>query len=220
MLAASGDDSRLPAWLPPDARAQVRYEARVSLETAPWVARFFEARDVFRTFTDAEFRPIVHLREIREGRRRVDQAVFHDGESGVVRIVPPEAASIEAGPGFRAPQDHRDPIAAYLLVRTLPLAPGTEVAMPVNDMGRNLTLQSGPLRAETIEWQGRQVSTLRMHPALVQRVQRRAPPEIDLWLSADDRRLPLRIDVAAGFGRVRVELVDTRQASGSGVPPT
>ncbi len=220
VLAASGDDQRLPGWLPADARARVRHEARVSLATAPWVARFFEARDVFRTFTDAEFRPIVHLREIREGRRRVDQTVLHDGAGGVVRIVPPDAAHVEAGPGFRAPRDHRDPLSAYLLVRTLSLAPGMEIAIPVNDMGRNLTLKSGPLQAETIEWRGSRVPTLRMQPALVQRLPRRAPPEIDLWLSADGRRLPLRIDVAAGFGRVRVELVETRQVTVRGVPST
>ena len=107
-------------------------------------------------------------------------------------------------------------MAAFLLVRTLALADGGEVAIPVNDMGRNLTLQSGPLAAETIEWRGQQVRALRMRPALVQRVQRRAPPAIDLWLSADQRRLPLRIDVAAGFGRVRVELIETH----SGVPRT
>lgn len=210
VLDAQGSDARLPGWLGQEARARIRYEARVSLETAPWVARFFEARDVFRTYMDAEFTPIVHLREIREGRRQVDQAVFHDGASGVVRVVPPEAATVEAGPGFRAPQDHRDPIAAFLLVRTLPLAAGMAVAVPVNDMGRNLTLQSGPLAAETLEWRGRTQRALRMRPTLVQRVQRRAPPQIDLWLSDDARRLPLRIDVAAGFGRVRVELVETR----------
>ena len=216
VLAATGSDARLPRWLSAADRARIRYEARVSLETAPWVARFFEARDVFRTFTDAEFRPIAHLREIREGRRQVDQSVFHDGAGGVVRVVPPDATTVEAGPGFRAPPDHRDPIAAFLLVRTLALAAGSEVAIPVNDMGRNLTLQSGPLAAETIEWRGQQVRALRMRPALVQRVQRRAPPAIDLWLSADQRRLPLRIDVAAGFGRVRVELIETH----SGVPRT
>jgi len=210
VLAARGTDTPLPGWLPAEHRARVAYEARVTVETAPWVARFFEARDVFRTYTDTEFRPIVHVREIREGRRRVDQAVFHDGARGVVRVVPPEASTVEAGPGFRAPQDHRDPIAAFLLMRTLPLAPGVEVAMPVNDMGRNLTLQSGPLTTETIEWRGRTVRALRMRPVLVQRVQRRAPPVIDLWLSDDGRRLPLRIDVAAGFGRVRVDLVDSR----------
>jgi hypothetical protein len=210
VLAANGADPRLPRWAGPADRARIRYEARVSLETAPWVARFFEAKDVFRTFTDDQFRPIVHLREIREGRRRVDQSVFHDGEHGVVRVVPPDATSVEAGPGFRAPTDARDPIAAFLLVRTLALAAGVEVAVPVNDMGRNLTLQSGPLQAETIEWRGQRVPALRMRPALVQRVQRRAPPAIDLWLSADERRLPLRIDVAAGFGRVRVELIETR----------
>lgn len=210
ILEASGGDARLPPWLHAADRTRIRYEGRVSLETAPWVARFFEARDVFRTYTDAEFRPIVHLREIREGRRKVDQSVFHDGDDGVVRVVPPSASSVEAGPGFRAPQDHRDPIAALLLVRTLALGAGVELAIPVNDMGRNLTLQSGVLMAETIEWRGRQVPALRMRPALVQRVPRRAPPAIDLWLSADDRRLPLRIDLAAGFGRVRVELIETR----------
>ncbi len=218
VLAASGDDPALPTWVDAAARARIRHEARVSLETAPWVARFFEARDVFRTYTDAEFRPIVHLRAIREGRRRVDQAVWHDGAGGVVRVVPPDAASVEAGPGFRAPQDHRDPIAAFLLMRTLSLAAGTDVAIPVNDMGRNLTLQSGPLQAETITWQGRAVPSLRMRPTLVQRVQRRAPPVIDLWLTADDRRIPLRIDVAAGFGRVRVELAATRQEPAAGEP--
>lgn len=216
VLDASGTDARLPGWLGAADRSRIRYQARVSMTSADWVARFFEARDVFRTYTDAQFRPIVHLREIREGRRQVDQSVYHDGEGGVVRVVPPDASNVDAGPGFRAPRDHRDPLAAFLLVRTLALAAGMEVAVPVNDMGRNLTLQSGPLRAETIEWRGRQVAALRMRPTLVQRVQRRAPPEIDLWLSADDRRLPLRIDVAAGFGRVRVELIETRP----GVPRT
>jgi len=211
VLEATGSDARLPPWLDAAGRGRVRYEGRVSLQTAPWVARFFEARDVFRTYMDDQFRPIVHLREIREGRRRVDQSVFHDGAAGVVRIVPPDAPTVEAGPGFRAPPDHRDPLAAFLLVRTLALAVGTEVAIPVNDMGRNLTLQSGPLRADTIEWRGQRVPVLRMQPTLVQRVQRRAPPVIDLWLSADGRRLPLRIDVAAGFGRVRVELIESRQ---------
>ncbi len=91
VLEATGRDARLPAWLDAAGRGRIRYEARVSLETAPWVARFFEARDVFRTYTDDQFRPIVHLREIREGRRRVDQSVFHDGAAGVVRVVPPDA---------------------------------------------------------------------------------------------------------------------------------
>jgi hypothetical protein len=216
VLAASGTEAELPGWLGEADRARVAYQCRVSMTSAPWVARFFEARDVFRTYTDDQFRPIVHLREIREGRRRVDQSVYHDGAGGVVRVVPPDAATVEAGPGFRAPQDHRDPIAAFLLVRTLALAEGVEVAIPVNDMGRNLTLQSGPLAAETIEWRGRRVHALRMRPSLVQRVQRRAPPQIDLWLSADERRLPVRIDLAAGFGRVRVELIETRP----GVPRT
>lgn len=206
ILAASGDDARLPRWVDTEQRARIRYEGRVSLETAPWVSRFFEARDVFRTFADEDFRPVVHLREIREGRRQVDQSVAHDGDAGTVRVVPPDAADVTAGPGFRAPQDHRDPMAALLLVRTLALSADREIAVPVNDMGRNLTLKSGRVQAETIDWKGTRVDVWHLQPTLAERVPRRAPPRIDVWLTADERRLPLRIIVEAGFGTVRVEL--------------
>lgn len=217
---ADGRDPRLPAWLDPSSRARIRHEASVTLQTAPWIGRFFEARDVFRTWTDAEFRPVVHVRQIREGRRRVDQAAWYDMAGGAVRLVAPDAPDTASAPGFRAAPDARDPLSAFLLMRTLALVPGTEVTIPLNDMGRHLTLQTGPLVADTITWQGRAVPAVRVRPALVQRVPRRAPPVIDLWVSADARRLPLRVDVAAGFGRVRVELAETRQGRPSGEPPT
>jgi hypothetical protein len=48
---------------------------------------------------------------------------------------------------------------------------------------------------------------------LAQRVHRRKPPAIDLWLGHDEHdRLPLRAEVEAGFGRVRLELVEATRA--------
>jgi hypothetical protein len=42
------------------------------------------------------------------------------------------------------------------------------------------------------------------------RVQRRQPVTATIWISADGRRVPLAADVEAGFGRVRLKLVDYR----------
>ena len=40
----------------------------------------------------------------------------------------------------------------------------------------------------------------------MRRIERRRPIAMTLWLSADDRRIPLRVIVEAGFGRVTLEL--------------
>ena len=43
------------------------------------------------------------------------------------------------------------------------------------------------------------------------RIERRRPIQMTIWLSADDRRVPLRAFIEAGFGRVRLDLVDYRR---------
>ena len=56
----------------------------------------------------------------------------------------------------------------------------------------------------------RAVGALRLEPRFAARVQRRQAIESTIWLSDDERRVPLMVEVAAGFGRVRLKLVDYR----------
>ena len=217
VLAASGTDARLPrvARQMPTAPASATRRACRCRRRRGWRGSSRRATCSAPTRMQSSG-PSSHLREIREGRRRVDQSVFHDGPGGVVRVVPPDAATVEAGPGFRAPQDHRDPIAAFLLVRTLALAAGTDVAFPSTTWGaisRCSPARSKPTRSSGAGSRSGPCGCVRRWCSVCNAG---APPEIDLWLSADPRRLPLRIDVAAGFGRVRVELSETRP----GVPRT
>ncbi len=199
-------DSALPSWITAAQRTSLAWRIRLTVETAPWVARFFEARDTFTTWTDGELVPVAHVREIREGRRRVDQSVAFERDPSSTIILPPDATTLEAGPRVRTPPLSRDPLAALLLLRTLPLAAGDDVRVPVVDMGRVLTLQTGAASAETLTWRGRDVETLRYEPSLVQRIPRRTPPDIDVWLARELGWRPVRAVVEAGFGRVRMEL--------------
>jgi hypothetical protein len=45
----------------------------------------------------------------------------------------------------------------------------------------------------------------------MRRIERRRPISMTIWLTNDDRRVPLRAVVEAGFGRVRLDLVDYRR---------
>ena len=61
------------------------YRLVVKAVTAPWVARFFEARDVFTTQADAALLPQVHERDQQEGSRHVARAFIYDHGARVVR---------------------------------------------------------------------------------------------------------------------------------------
>lgn len=185
------------------------FEARAA--TADWVSRFFEARDRFTTEADAVLRPLLHTREIREGRRQFDRSYLFDHDARVVRMgdTPAEAASPDAI-SLPVPDGVRDALATFYYVRSLPLLAHTTISLPVNDAGRNLVLHLRVGDVEEIDHAGRRVRALRLQPVVDRRVERRQPASLTLWLSDDERRVPLVVEVSAGFGQVRANLVDYR----------
>lgn len=182
------------------------------MDTAPWVSRFFEAHDRFRTAADVAIRPLLHQRALREGRRAVDRVYAYDHVGRRVSSGDSPAAARQPGAlTLPLPAGARDALTALWYIRTMPLTPGSTLALPLNEAGRNLALNVTVAAREVITVGGTQVLALRIEPRFVARVQRRQPIESTVWLSDDGRRVPLAIDVAAGFGRVRLKLVDYRR---------
>lgn len=179
--------------------------------TAPWMSRFFEARDRFRTSTTAALLPLVHRRYLREGRRVTDRAYAYDHDGRHVR----SGESVERareGSAMSLPlaAHARDSLAALWYVRTVPLELGSRLELPINEGGRNMTASVTIVGRERVDAEGRTQDAVRLEPVISTRVQRRQPIRATIWISADDRRVPLLADVAAGFGRVSLKLVDYR----------
>jgi hypothetical protein len=180
----------------------------VRAETAPWISRFFEARDVFQTRTDAQLLPALHEREQREGARHVTRAYAYQHEQGIVRIgrtaedaLRDDAVSLPLAPGSR------DAIAALFYARTLPLEPGRTFQIPVNEAGRQLVVDLVVSRRERISVQGKPVEALRLEPRMRPGHAARRQASATLWVSDDSRKLPVALDLEAAFGRLRAELV-------------
>ena len=101
-------------------------------------------------------------------------------------------------------------LTALFYVRSLPLATGMRFEMPINEAGRNskATIEvSGP---ETVDGRSGPQRAFRVQPRLTTRVQRRQAADATIWISDDARRLPIAADITAGFGHVRLKLVDYR----------
>jgi uncharacterized protein DUF3108/predicted membrane protein DUF2079 len=196
----AGPNGTQPSWV---------FEAHA--ETAPWVSRFFEARDRFRTSASASLVPLMHQRSLREGRRVVDRAYAYDHDGRHVRSAD-SAASARDGGAMALPlaAQARDSLTALWYVRSLPLAAGTTFEMPINEAGRNMKATIAIGAPETVDAAGGPQPAFRVEPRLTTRVQRRQGIDATIWISADARRVPLAADITAGFGRVRLKLVDYR----------
>ena len=177
-----------------------RFDTRA--ETASWVSTFFQARDRFITTTDGQLLPLEHRREIREGRRQVDRVYRYDQAA---RTVQTSEMTLPLGA-----ESARDALSALYYVRPLPLTAGSIVSVPMNEAGTALTLQVSVAEAETITYNNAAIQAIRLEPRVMRRVERRRPITITLWLSADQRRIPLRAVIDAGFGLIRLELTDYR----------
>jgi hypothetical protein len=189
------------------------YRLVVTAATAPWVAKFFEARDVFATQASADLLPEVHERDQQEGSRHVTRAFLYDHATGVVRtgrsVADARAESAVVLPMF---PHARDAIAALFYARTLPLREGEHYRFPVNEAGRNLVVELSVDGRDNVRVQGQDVEALRITPRLQRRVEEREQLKAILWLSNEPRRIPLALDLDAGFGHVRVELESYRSA--------
>jgi hypothetical protein len=187
---------------------QPLYTLVAKADTAPWMARFFEAHDTFTTRTDAQLLPELHERDQREGTRHIARTFVYRHADGVLRIGrDAQHAASEEGVALPLAAWARDAISAVFYTRTLPLMDGNTYRIPVNEAGRSLIVDLKVVGRETIAMQGRQLATIRLDPRLRRRVERRQPVRAMLWLSDDDRKVPVAMDIEAAFGRVRLELI-------------
>jgi hypothetical protein len=177
-------------------------------ETAPWMARFFEAHDTFTTRTNSQLVPEVHERDQREGSRHVRRTFLYQHSERVIRIGRDAARAMgEEGVALPLVESARDAVSAVFYTRTMPLVNGDTYRIPVNEAGRSMVIDLTVAGRETITVQGREVSAIRVDPRIRRRVERRHPIAAVLWLSDDERKLPLAMDIEAAFGRVRLELI-------------
>jgi uncharacterized membrane protein YhaH (DUF805 family) len=188
-----------------------RFEVRA--DTARWVESFFQARDRFVTTTDQDLLPLEHRREIREGRRRLDRTYIFERARGRIRVGA-SATDARADEALTLPLGAvmaREAVSALFYIRTLQLEPGDVVDVPINEAGTSLVLQVAAGTIETIDLKGRSTRALRLDPRVMRRIERRRPLAASIWVSLDERRVPLRVVVDAGFGRVQADLAEYRK---------
>jgi hypothetical protein len=152
--------------------------------------------------------PLEHVSTITQGSRRTRREAVFDAENRRVQTKTGDAEPIALPMSPSA----RDPITALFYLRTLPLAQGARLSIPLIVNGTPSTLDLDVGAIEPLRTEGRTWPAWRVNVRTRQRVERRRPLSITAWISTEEHRVPIRFDVDAEFGTVRADLTEYRES--------
>jgi hypothetical protein len=168
-----------------------------SAQTTNAAAQLFVARDQVESYVDPkELLPYRTVLNLIEGRRRLNQTLTLNQEGGT--------AQGDQGTRIEMPVGTHDYVSFFYAVRTFNLTPNRRSAISMLVENKPKTLFVSSQKKETIQLAGREMSA---YSLLITT----DDPEPDkyqfrMWISDDQRRLPLRISFATQLGPMRADL--------------
>ena len=183
------------------------YHIRVLAETSPFFSWFYNVRDSGETFVDArELYPWHFHLDQREGSRVMKRTVDFDQHRGVALYTKnqgkPEAVAVPLG--------IHDTLSSFYSLRTVPLHVGQSIHLKTFSNGRIYDVEVQVLRRERVEAYWGPVETLVIRPLMRYEDVLRQKGEVLIWVTDDERRLPVRMRTAIKVGSIEATLVDVK----------
>lgn len=179
----------------------------MTARTTAFLDTFYKVRDRIDAYADRDMRRTLRYRKNqREGKTRRDIEVRFDWEKAEARYT-----------NFGNPRDPLplmpgtfDPLSAFYFVRTLDLEPGKVVERPVTDGKKNVVGRVAVMERETITVKGTRYDTFRLAPDMKDVggvFEKTKDAAMDVWVTADARRIPVRVRSSVVVGDFIAELI-------------
>ncbi|MGB5984773.1 MAG: DUF3108 domain-containing protein [Desulfobacterales bacterium] len=169
---------------------------------------FYKVRDRFESYTDLEMRnSLMFKKKQREGSYKKDALAEFDWTNSQVNYT---LRGEQKAPLVGIPPGAFDPLSAFYFIRMMELKTGSSMERPITDgskkfMGRikvvgreMLTLESGTYDTFVVEPETTHIGGV---------FQKSKDPKLRFWITADERRIPVRIKSKVVVGHFIVDLV-------------
>ena len=214
--ATGGTDAGTSAGQKKDAEAFWRFVGRA--RSSSWISRFYRVDDSIEGWVERDsFRPRTLEIRVDESGERGTRHVLYDHDEGLARYERQRIYHRKRGPSMLTRDDPLDreafdAFSLFFYLRTLALAPGDRLELPVHENGKNRRVQIDVVGLEEVATAlgDRQALHLEIRWSLEGKLASRRA--YHLWLANDDSRLPLRFAAELGFGSLRGVLQEVRTA--------
>ncbi len=165
----------------------------------------YKVKDVYQSFVDAKtLKPFRAEKRTRHKDRREASSVLIDHEQGTARIDGKKTIEI--------PPDTYDLASLIYAIRAMALTPGKAQVLTLLEDGKLYGLKVECEKREKIETRLGKYEALKITTKKLAGSKEEDPYKLRIYLTDDDRRLPVLISAAPSWGEVRVELT---QATGT-----
>jgi Protein of unknown function (DUF3108) len=183
------------------------YRIRSLVESSPFFSWFYPVRDMGETFVDVQglYPWYFHLDQ-REGSRVIQRRVSFDQRRGVA-VYTKNQGSPHA---VEVPIGVQDSLSSFYVLRTLPLHVGQSVHLKTFSNGRLYDVEVQILRREKVEAYWGAVEALVVRPLMRFEEILRQKGDLLIWVTDDERRLPIRMQTAIKVGSIEAMLIDVK----------
>jgi hypothetical protein len=202
-------------WGSSQAASDPGWQAHLTLESVGMVSRLYRVNNEYSSVLNGKLCVDSTFLKANEGNRRRETRVTFDSSRKKASVEERDLVknSVSTKEIDIVPCEH-DVIGALYQLRTMKLEPGQSMQIPVSDGKKAVLARVEAQERETIKTDLGRFKTIRYEAYLFNNVLYRRRGRLFVWLTDDDRRLPVQIRVRLPFyiGTVTLEL----QNDGSG----
>ncbi len=179
------------------------YRIVTKAESNSFVSKFYKVRDRAESYIDAESlytrRFVKHLRE-GGYKKDIDVRFDHDQRK----------ALYDDGEAIDVPARVQDVLSAFYYIRTRPLPNGATIVIPTHDNKKSYEMEVKIHKRERIEVPAGKFDCVLVEPMLKSEGVFKSKGSIYVWLTDDERRIPVQVKSKVPIGSISVSLTDMR----------
>ncbi len=169
-------------------------------------SKFYKVWDRAQTFLDTEtVLPRRFEKHLREGGYRKDQVIKFDRRENFARYENGEEVMMEAWA--------QDELSAFYYLRTLPLEVGRDVFIDNHTNRKNYPLKVIVHRRETVEVGAGTFDCWVIEPVIREGGIFSAKGTLTIWITADERRMPVKMRTRIVVGAITASLVEFQEGT-------
>lgn len=192
------------------------YEAKLRLESTGLVSKLFRVEDDYTTRLRGDLCAIASNIDAQEGRRKRQTTIKFDTENRKAAYLEKDLIhnSVVASHEIDIPACVHDVVGGLYRLRTLRLEPGQSTQVPMSDGKKSVLARVEAQQREDVKTPAGEFKTVRYEAFLFNNVLYKRSAHLYVWLTDDDRKLPVQIRVRLQFtiGTITLQLAKVERS--------
>jgi Protein of unknown function (DUF3108) len=197
-------------WHPAEVQGHAGWQAHLDLQSAGMVSKLYKVDMESVSNVDQDFCAVSSLTTGREGSRRRETSVTFDAEArkAFYRERDLVKNALISNQQVTIPPCVHDVLGGMFYLRGLELEPGKSIEIPVSDGKKSVMAKLEAQQREDVKVPEGMFKTVRYEIYLFNNVLYRRPAHLYVWLTDDNRKLPvqIRVRLQIAIGTITLQL--------------